>query len=114
MPAFLRRDDHCALFLEPERGERLGLRLLRCGGFDGLALTVEPVEFGGDSAGLDLVLKEQELGPHRGIADPSSGVDAWSDQKAELVTGRRSLGPCAVEQGAQAGPTTGAHHRKAA
>ena len=101
------------MLFHPKAGEGLGLGLLHRHQFDGLALAVEAVEFGGHAPSLDLVLKHQQLGAQRSVADAPARIDARPDDEAKVIAARRTGGARAVEEGAQAHPSTPAHDREA-
>ena len=97
-PALARHDHAGATLLQPERGQRLRLGLRERRGLDALALAVEPVEFGGDSRAFRRVGAGQEPRPERRVADAPAGVDARTDEKAQMIGRRRAAGAGDVEQ----------------
>ena len=75
----------------------LRLGRLKRGAFQLLAFAIEPVEFFGDRLGFQRIGQRQEPGAERGVADPASGIDARTDQKAEMIGVGRSFKPRDVE-----------------
>ncbi len=89
-----------------ERGSGLGLRLLHSRLLDHLALAVEPVELGGERARPPVIAGEQQLGAECRIADAAAGVDARTDEKAEVPAFRRAA-QSAARRAARASPDGG-------
>ena len=61
-----------ALLRRPELLVGFAQSLLKHLLFENLALAIEPVEFGGDGAGLDLVAEQQQSGAQRRVADAAA------------------------------------------
>ena len=70
---------------------------------DRLALAVEPVEFGGDSRRLDRIVLEQKPHAEIGAADAAAGIDARTEQKAEMPRLGRTGEPRHIHQADMAG-----------
>ena len=86
----------------PSAASRLGFGLRQHDLLDRLALAVEPVELGGDAAGLDRIVGQQQLRAEIGAADAAAGVDARAEQEAEMPRLRRADEPRGVHQRGQA------------
>ena len=80
-------------------GARLGQHLL----LHRLALLVQPVERLGDAAGLDRIVGRQQPAAERGIADAAAGIDARTDQEAEMEGVDRLADARAARQRGKAG-----------
>jgi hypothetical protein len=98
MPALGGGDHHRSALLDAERGHRLSLCLRHGLEFDRLALAVEPIELRRDLRSLHGVILDEE--PHAEIcaADPSAGIDARAEEKAEMPSLERTGEPRHVHQ----------------
>ena len=65
---------------------------------DALALAVEVAQLAGEPLGLGGVLREQELGGQLRAAHAPGGVDAGSEDKADLHGGDRTSGQAGLAQ----------------
>ena len=105
-------DDRRATLLEAERRERFGLGLRERRDLDLLTRAVQPVEFEGDGARLEVVGRRQEPDAQGRVADASARVDARADEKAQVIGPRRSVGARDVEQGRKPRTAALAHDGK--
>ena len=112
-PRLSRHDDRSAPFLEAQRQQRFGLSLRQRFDLDLLTDAVQPVEFGRDRTRLEIVGCGQEPDAERRVADASARVDARTDDKAQVVGPRRSVGAGDVEQGRKPRPAALTHDREA-
>ena len=111
-PRFAGDDDRRAAFLEAERHERFGLGLGQRRDLDLLADAVQPVELDRDRARFEVVGRGQEPDAEGRVADASAGVDARTDEKAQVIGPRRSVGAGDVEQGRKPRTAPLAHDRE--
>ena len=84
MPIRRGRDDDRRVGSTVEHPQRLRLGLGDRGLLDLLALAVEPVELRRDAVRLHGVVAEQQARAERRVADAAAGVDARSDEEAEV------------------------------
>ena len=113
MPAFGGRDDHRALVLEAERGQRLGFGLRFGRLLDDAALGVEPVELGRDPRRLGDVAFQQQPHAEIGAADAAAGIDARPQHEAEMPGFRRAVQPRHIHQRGVADMVAPAHRDQA-
>ena len=81
---------------------RLGLRLRQHRHLHGAPLAVEAVELGGDAPGLDRIVGAQQQRAEIGAADAAAGVDARTEQEAQVKRLGRTRQPRHVHQRGQA------------
>ena len=81
-----------------------GLRL------DALAFAVEEIEFGGDAVRLGLIGAGEKGGTEPRMADAPTGIDARTEEIAEVPGFRWLAQGCRIEQGGEADPTPAAHY----
>ncbi len=109
MPPLCSGDDDGALVFEPERGQRLGLRLRFRRLLDHAALAVEPVEFGRDPRRFRDIALEQQTHTKIGAADATAGVDARSQHEAEMPGFGRAVQPRHIHQRSMPDMVASAH-----
>ena len=95
---------------EKRRGGRSGERRLGAGErilqhalLDRLTLGVEQLQPLGDSARLDVVVRGEQLRAEARSTDASASVDAWAEDEAERIGGRRRIDASDIRERAQAG-----------
>ena len=113
MPIRRGRDDDRRVGSTVEHPQRLRLGLGDRGLLDLLALAVEPVELRRDAVRFHGVVAEQQARAERRVADAAAGVDARSDEEAEVpALGRLSEAGGIEERGEAEAPAL-AHDREA-
>ena len=104
------QDGRSGARLEGEHRLRLGLGHRH--DLDGLTLAVEPVELGGKLRGLDGILRQQQPRAQSGIADAAAGIDARTDEIAEMPAFRRAGEAGRIEERGEADPAPALHDGK--
>ncbi len=80
---------------------------------DGLAFAVQPVELGRDAGRLARVGGRQQPRAKAGVADAAAGIDAGTEEEAEMVRFAGLLQPGRIHERREADPPALAHHLQA-
>src|SRR5262249_53451958 len=84
MPAVGGGHDDGPLLLDPERSHGLGLGLRQGSEFDRLTFAVESIELGCEARAFGRVVLHEQIDPEGRSADAASGIDARSQEEAEM------------------------------
>ncbi len=103
MPVFPCRDDDRRGVAGSVLRQNFRLGLSQHDGLHGLALAVELIQPLGDLLCLCRVLKRQQPAAKGRIADPATGIDARTDEKAEMIGCYRAAKPRLAEKRRESG-----------
>src|SRR5262249_39872439 len=84
-----------------ERGHGLGLGLRQGGELDRLAFAVESIEFGREPRAFGRIVLHEQIDPEGRPADAASGIDARSQEEAEMPRLGRAAEPRDIHQGGE-------------
>ncbi len=112
VPAIGGGHDDGALLLDTERGHGLGLGLRQGGEFDRLTFAVESIELGREARAFGRIVLHEQIHPEGCSADAASGIDARSQEEAEMPRLGRAAEPGDIHQGGEPGIVAAAQRQQ--
>ena len=112
MPAIGGGHDDGALLLDTERSHGLGLGLRQGGEFDRLTFAVESIELGRETRAFGHIVLHEQIYPEGRSADAASGIDARSQEEAEMPRLGRAAEARDIHQGGEPGIVAAAQRQQ--